>query len=654
MQAATSKAAIACLAITIVLGVFVLTAHAQDCSYCYEQTLIDCGIGDSWDDPGCFYNMYELCIEGCCRLGCEADIPLCRSDCDQWLNECENVTCQQDCEAQCTGDPNYDDCMNVCMEECSFMCWDQWNWCYEDCEMAAEDCTWQCVAGIEPDEDGDGVPDEYDNCPIIPNADQADGDSDNVGDACDNCPIDPNEGQDDIDGDCAGNVCDLCPFVFSNEPYQDTDGDGIGDACDPDIDGDGVNNAADNCPYNDNPGQADGDGDGIGDTCDQTSLIISDHTLLDPMMEYGTIIPNPGSMDEQEINEFGSPLTVQPLDIGNGSTEFIVGSHKREECYQKYFLGFILGDDFDNNPDTDDAVSFKIAELKTTDTILRGIYGASTFAGEYNLNGSQTAFYASRFFTGESGLFSYIYYTLNFPFPNMQSSAAWDIALIDNRTHIVGRYEDAGGWHGFKYERYYDPELLESYTVFDYPGSVGTYACGLNDSGAVVGYYMDSSLVHHGFVYDGAYSPLDVPGALATRAYRINNAGHVTGFFTGSDNRTHAFLLDGSTYVTFDIAGAKDTLSFGLNDNDRVVGYYRDAFGTHPYVADPLETSPCQGDFDGDGDVDTEDAAVMAGAFGQVGTVGFSQADFAPADGDVDGADLSIFAENMGRTDCLP
>src|SRR5581483_5894066 len=34
------------------------------------------------------------------------------------------------------------------------------------------------------DHDGDGVPDGLDNCPAVPNPDQADSDGDGVGDAC--------------------------------------------------------------------------------------------------------------------------------------------------------------------------------------------------------------------------------------------------------------------------------------------------------------------------------------------------------------------------------------------------------------------------------------------------------------------------------------
>ena len=97
------------------------------------------------------------------------------------------------------------------------------------------------------DNDGDGVPDNEDNCPDIPNVDQTNSDGDYHGDACDNCP--------DVD----------------NEDQADTDENWIGDACeviDNDGDGDGIPDDQDNCPYIPNTDQANGDGDSHGDVCD--------------------------------------------------------------------------------------------------------------------------------------------------------------------------------------------------------------------------------------------------------------------------------------------------------------------------------------------------------------------------------------------------
>jgi len=124
------------------------------------------------------------------------------------------------------------------------------------------------------DADGDGVPDDQDNCPNVSNPNQFDPDFDGLGNACDNCDLIANGpgqagipgvgNQTDRDSDGAGDACDNCnpgcnlivpPNGTCANNQNDADGDGVGDRCD-------------NCRTVENPGQEDGDGDGIGDQRD--------------------------------------------------------------------------------------------------------------------------------------------------------------------------------------------------------------------------------------------------------------------------------------------------------------------------------------------------------------------------------------------------
>jgi hypothetical protein len=95
-----------------------------------------------------------------------------------------------------------------------------------------------------PDTDADGSMDGVDNCPLTPNAGQENADTDAPGDACDNCDSAANDDQLDGDIDDVGDACDNC-VATPNTDQSDVDLDTLGDACDPDIDGDGAPNALD-------------------------------------------------------------------------------------------------------------------------------------------------------------------------------------------------------------------------------------------------------------------------------------------------------------------------------------------------------------------------------------------------------------------------
>jgi cell division septation protein DedD len=145
------------------------------------------------------------------------------------------------------------------------------------------------------DDDGDGVRNSEDNCPVHANPGQENldiGDPENpedeIGDVCDICPLDPEDDADE-DGFCGIGVAnpdsdvaagksqaktDVCPDT--HDPDQlDSDGDRRGDECDVcpndkdnDRDRDGLCADVDNCPDRRNEDQMDADADEIGDVCD--------------------------------------------------------------------------------------------------------------------------------------------------------------------------------------------------------------------------------------------------------------------------------------------------------------------------------------------------------------------------------------------------
>lgn len=89
------------------------------------------------------------------------------------------------------------------------------------------------------DRDGDGIPNSEDNCPDVFNParplgdGQPNADGDDRGDVCDPCPTDADDECDpnDFDGDGIPDDEDNCPFE-PNRGQADGDDDGTGDACD--------------------------------------------------------------------------------------------------------------------------------------------------------------------------------------------------------------------------------------------------------------------------------------------------------------------------------------------------------------------------------------------------------------------------------------
>ncbi|MBZ5617854.1 MAG: hypothetical protein LAQ69_03845 [Acidobacteriia bacterium] len=120
-----------------------------------------------------------------------------------------------------------------------------------------------------------------------------------------------------------------------------------------------------------------------------------------------------------------------------------------------------------------------------------------------------------------------------------------------------------------------------AFTSFDVPGAASTTPWGINDDGAVVGMYADSSGRTHGFLLQGGtFTTIDYPGALMTGPAGINNHGDIVGAHIDAMGLPgmglRGFLLKQGTFTDVNYPGHLNTMPMRINDNGQIVGCYHD------------------------------------------------------------------------------
>jgi len=139
---------------------------------------------------------------------------------------------------------------------------------------------------------------------------------------------------------------------------------------------------------------------------------------------------------------------------------------------------------------------------------------------------------------------------------------------INNSGQIVGQYVDhgTGAYHGFV-------NTNAGFTSIDFPNAIHTYPYGINNIGEVVGYYFDQQLNEHGFLYQaGVYTSLDAPGATNTLAFGINDDEQISGYYADSLGVHHGFQYQGGTFTSINHPGAPQTETYGINGDAQIAG----------------------------------------------------------------------------------
>jgi uncharacterized membrane protein len=153
---------------------------------------------------------------------------------------------------------------------------------------------------------------------------------------------------------------------------------------------------------------------------------------------------------------------------------------------------------------------------------------------------------------------------------------------ISNTGVIVGQYTDKNlVLHGFilkgtKLTKLDDPKGTA--------GTTGASNLALDGAIRVVGAYTNAKTgAVTGFLYKGGKFT-DIPGpkgAIASSASAINDAGDIVGDYVDSSSVTHGFLLKGGKYKTLDPPGSLGTVATGVDKKDNVVMYWVNSGGTY-------------------------------------------------------------------------
>jgi probable HAF family extracellular repeat protein len=217
-------------------------------------------------------------------------------------------------------------------------------------------------------------------------------------------------------------------------------------------------------------------------------------------------------------------------------------------------------------------------------------YPNSTMTQVIGINNSVTT---SGFYVDTNSVTHGFYHTTNGTFTNVDFPGTPFNQLLSQNDH-----QQASGYYSLSSNNstpdfpYVYDEVGGIFEVITIPGAVGgAQATGINNSGEVCGFFIDSNQVNHGWLLNaGIFLQLDYPNSTFTQALGVNNSGQVVGAYMDAGGLTHGFLYTVSSgqYVSIDDPnGVGTTIVNGINDAGAIVGFYGTAPVNSGFVGTP-------------------------------------------------------------------
>jgi len=144
-----------------------------------------------------------------------------------------------------------------------------------------------------------------------------------------------------------------------------------------------------------------------------------------------------------------------------------------------------------------------------------------------------------------------------------------------------------------------DDSAPVSYTEFSVPGAgttayLGTNATAINTANEVVGFYLDSKTVYHGYLRlsNGTITTFDAPNAgtgknQGTHPIGVNTGQTIAGMVADSGSVEHGFVRSSTgVFTEFDAPGAgnsqnRGTIPLSINKSGTIVGMVKDSTDVH-------------------------------------------------------------------------